>query len=430
MTYQARKLASRDPVPVDDPDVDPEEKLPDEKVSQIRRIRGGRLEDTGHMEAGDIAAVYGLSRIRIGDVIGQPDPSREVEAMRTEPLLLTEVTPANPEEKTRLYEALSILSEEDPLLSLERNTQTDQIFVHIMGTIQTEILTEILMTRFGIRADFAKPRIIYKEKPGRTAEGFEAYTMPKPCWAIVRLRMEPLPEGSGMGTSSILGACTVAALDRIAGRSFNVQRVMELTLQLEQEMHTGGGWEDQMGALVPGVKILRTKAGKRQHPTWKTIADPKGFAKLLAARGLLYFTGEKRMARNVLRGVIANYKSDGEEGRARVAALRDGAERCYKAIASGEWERFAACVNEYWMLKKAMDPGSTNERVEYIIARISPWTSAVTLAGAGGGGFMFILAKSPAAKRKIIAALNRRPPVRWARFYDFALDGKGITFHV
>ena len=239
-----------------------------------------------------------------------------------------------------------------------------------------------------------------------------------------------LPKGSGMGTSSILGACTVAALDRIAGRAFDVQRVMELTLRLEQEMRTGGGWEDQMGALVPRVKILRTKAGKRQHPKWETVADSKAFAALLAERGLLYFTGEKRMARNVLRGVIANYKADGAEGRERVAALREGAERCYKAIASGEWERFSACVNEYWMLKKAMDPGSTNERVEYIIARISPWTSAVTLAGAGGGGFMFILAKSAEAKRKIVASLSRRPPVRWARFYDFALDDKGITFHV
>ena len=136
------------------------------------------------------------------------------------------------------------------------------------------------------------------------------------------------------------------------------------------------------------------------------------------------------MARNVLRGVIANYKADGEEGRERVAALRDGAERCYRAIASGNWERFAACVNEYWMLKKAMDPGSTNERVEYIIARISPWTSAVTLAGAGGGGFMFILAKSEEAKKRIIASLNRRPPVRWARFYEFAIDDRGLTFHV
>ena len=238
-----------------------------------------------------------------------------------------------------------------------------------------------------------------------------------------------LPKGSGMGTSSILGACTVAALDCMAGREFDVQRVMELTLQLEQEMRTGGGWEDQMGALVPGVKILRTKAGKRQRPAWDVVSATKPFSQLLAERGLLYFTGEKRMARNVLRGVISNYKADGAEGRERVAALRDGAERCFAAIQKGDWERFAACVNEYWMLKKAMDPGSTNERVEYIIARISPWTSAVTLAGAGGGGFMFILAKSKEAKRKILASLNKRPPVKWARFYRFALDGAGLTFH-
>ena len=239
-----------------------------------------------------------------------------------------------------------------------------------------------------------------------------------------------LPKGSGMGTSSILGACTVAALDRMAGRKFDVQRVMELTLRLEQEMNTGGGWEDQMGALVPGVKILRTKAGRRQRPEWDAMEDTSRFAELLKTRGLLYFTGEKRMARNVLRGVISNYKADGAEGRERVAALRDGAERGFKAIGADDWDRFAACVNEYWMLKKAMDPGSTNERVEYIIARISPWTSAVTLAGAGGGGFMFILAKSAEAKKKIIESLNRRPPVKWARFYDFELDGKGLTFHV
>ena len=241
-----------------------------------------------------------------------------------------------------------------------------------------------------------------------------------------------LPKGSGMGTSSILGACTVAALDRISGRKFDVHRVMELTLSLEQEMNTGGGWEDQMGALVPGVKILRTKAGKRQRPDWD-VADAaavRNLSALMKERGLLYFTGEKRMARNVLRGVIANYKADGDEGKERVAALKDGAERCFSAIKAGNWDLFAACVNEYWMLKKAMDPGSTNERVEYIIARISPWTSAVTLAGAGGGGFMFILAKSAAAKKKIIASLNRRPPVKWAKFYDFDVDEKGLQFHV
>ena len=204
------KLGTRDAVPVfnetgNRPGADgDEEELPPEKISQIRRIRGGRFEDTGVMEAGDIAAVYGLSRIRIGDVIGAPDPSRKQEVMRADPLLLTEVTPAAPEEETRLYQALSMLSEEDPLLSLERNTQTGQLFVHIMGTIQTEILTEILETRFGLKASFSKPRVIFREKPARAAEGFEAYTMPKPCWAIVKLKMEPLPPGSGIRFESIV----------------------------------------------------------------------------------------------------------------------------------------------------------------------------------------------------------------------------------
>jgi galactokinase/mevalonate kinase-like predicted kinase len=61
---------------------------------------------------------------------------------------------------------------------------------------------------------------------------------------------------------------------------------------------------------------------------------------------------------------------------------------------------------------------------------MSPWTSAVTIAGAGGGGFMFILAKSAEAKQKIMTSLNRRPPVKWARFYEFDIDEKGLSFYV
>ena len=56
-------------------------------------------------------------------------------------------------------------------------------------------------------------------------------------------------------------------------------------------------------------------------------------------------------------------------------------------------------------------------------------TAVLTLL-VGGGGFMFILAKSAEAKKKIIESLNRRPPVKWARFYDFDIDRKGLTFHV
>ena len=290
------RLGTRDPVPVYAADEDPEEELPEEKISQIRRIRGGRFEDTGVMEAGDIAAVYGLSRIRIGDVIGRPDPSREVEAMRTEPLLLTEVSPAEADEETRLYGALTILSEEDPLLSLERNTQTGQMFLHIMGTIQTEILTEILETRFGLRAIFAKPRVIYKEKPGKIAEGFEAYTMPKPCWAIVRLRMEPLPEGSGIVFESI-----VKEGELLARYQNHVRESVYKTLR--QGIY---GWEvmDTKVTLVSG-----NSHHVHTHPLDFFVATPVAVLRALTESGSMLMEPYMKMTLSAEEGLFGKVMS-------------------------------------------------------------------------------------------------------------------------
>ena len=67
-----------------------------------------------------------------------------------------------------------------------------------MGTIQLEVLASILKTRFGLEASFGRPAVIYKETPKTTGEGFEAYTMPKPCWAVIRLLIEPGERGTGL----------------------------------------------------------------------------------------------------------------------------------------------------------------------------------------------------------------------------------------
>ena len=84
-------------------------------------------------------------------------------------------------------------------------------------------------------------------------------------------------------------------------------------------------------------------------------------------------------------------------------------------------------MNDYWRDKKLLDSGSSNERVEEIAATIKPYVSALSLAGAGGGGFMYILARSPQAAKKIRSILSRNPPSKWARFYDFAVDEKGMA---
>lgn len=233
-----------------------------------------------------------------------------------------------------------------------------------------------------------------------------------------------VPKGSGMGTSSILGAALVEALCRVRGGKSSWQSISDLVLNLEQEMQTGGGWEDQAGALVPGVKLLETRKGPVQRiKATRLAADAEAaFAKFLEERALLYFTGRKRMARNVLRGVL-NFFKENPDGLAVeiIQALKADAAESFAALRRRDYDCFCAVLNRYWLNKKALDPGSTNPIVESIIARIAPWTSAVSLCGAGGGGFMLIVTRSAEARAKLRASLERHPPVRYARFYDFAL---------
>ena len=233
-----------------------------------------------------------------------------------------------------------------------------------------------------------------------------------------------LPKGSGMGTSSILGAATITAL---LG-AFDVDRVGALTLKLEQEMQTGGGWEDQFAGMTPGLKMLRSRPGEAQRVRVTPVRVPAATLRELKARSLLYFTGQKRMARNVLRRVLGFYAENPHGfGKILIDSVKRSAETAARALARGDLDGFAACVNEYWRDKKLLDAGSTNEKVDDIIDAIRPYAAAVSLAGAGGGGFMYILAKTPADAKRIRRLLEKEPPSPNSRFSAFGIDTVGLT---
>lgn len=233
-----------------------------------------------------------------------------------------------------------------------------------------------------------------------------------------------VPKGSGLGTSSILGAALVEALGEALCRKYDWRKISFLTLELEKEMHTGGGWQDQVGGLLPGAKLIVSRPGEEQKLRVKTLPkeDTEALESFLEERALLYFTGQKRMARNVLRGVIKFYNENPEGiAHAIIDRLKRDAANAYEAIKARDWAGLSAAINGYWLSKKALDPGSTNPQIESIIARIAPWTSAVTLCGAGGGGFMLIIAESADSKRKLKLVLERHPPIAAGKFYDISL---------
>jgi len=172
-----------------------------DKVNQIKRFKAGKLEDCHTVGAGDIAAVFGLANAKVGDVLGTGILVPE-EVKLNSPLLTVQVKAEKDNDYPTLAEALSILSAEDPALEFEWLREDKELHVKIMGWIQIEVIEKILEHRFNIKAKFDDPTVIYKESPKTIAEGFARYWMPKPCWAIIKLKIEPGKSGSGVIYSS------------------------------------------------------------------------------------------------------------------------------------------------------------------------------------------------------------------------------------
>ncbi len=165
------------------------------KITQIRRIFSGRSTDIGLLQAGDIGAVYGLSGAKTGDIIGTPPIDQNYQL--TAPLFSIRLVPQSDDQMTELVAAVSELTDEDPLLKMVWLKEERELQVQITGMMQKEILALLLKDRYNLEPTISEASVIYKETPSMAGTGFDAYTMPKPCWAIIRFEIEPLPRGSG-----------------------------------------------------------------------------------------------------------------------------------------------------------------------------------------------------------------------------------------
>jgi len=236
-----------------------------------------------------------------------------------------------------------------------------------------------------------------------------------------------LPKGSGLGTSSILGAAMLACLARVLDDPLSQETLIARTSNLEQVMTTGGGWQDQVGGITPGVKLIRTDPGPQQTPGIHWIPFDMSPSGPLRPRLLLYYTGYRRMAKQILQKVVARYLSRDPAAIAIIHRLKAEAEKMESALASGDVDAFGRGVQCYWELKKALDPGSTNEKIETLLKPLSKYLTGQLLPGAGGGGFVFMVARDLECALRIRPLLEKNPPNALARFFDFAVDPKGLS---
>jgi len=235
-----------------------------------------------------------------------------------------------------------------------------------------------------------------------------------------------MPNGSGLGTSSIIGAVVLAVIMRMLGRRITQGELFQDVLRLGQALGTGGGWQDQVGGGVGGTKITTTGPGL--FPDWRIHYIPSDILDPRTNGGttLLYYTGIVRPAANIVRQVAGGYL---DRSRSVLSAL-DQEHQVARAISDAMARKDDATLGQAldvaWRLGRRLTGEAPSEAVEELLGRVRKGIHGGRLLGGGGGGFLLMVCKSPADAVRIREILEERPLNERARFFDFAVNAEGL----
>lgn len=235
-----------------------------------------------------------------------------------------------------------------------------------------------------------------------------------------------IPAGSGLGTSSILASTVLGAINDFCGLAWDKNDICSYTLVLEQLLTTGGGWQDQYGGVFSGVKLLQSEAGFEQNPLVRWLPDQLFVHPDYRDCHLLYYTGITRTAKGILAEIVSSMFLNSGMHLSLLAEMKAHAMDMSEAILRGNFSSFANLVGKTWIQNQALDCGTNPPAVAAIIEMIKDYTLGYKLPGAGGGGYLYMIAKDPQAAGQIRRILTEHAPNPRARFVEMTLSEKGL----
>ena len=215
-----------------------------------------------------------------------------------------------------------------------------------------------------------------------------------------------VPKGSGLGTSSILSAACVKAVFEFMGIAYTEEDLYAHVLAMEQIMSTGGGWQDQVGGITPGLKYITSMPGIDQKLKVTHVEIPEAAKQELSDRFVLIYTGQRRLARNLLRDVVGRYVGNEPESLFALEEIQKTAALMRFELERGNVDGFASLLDYHWELSKKVDAGSSNTLIEQIFSSIEELIDGKLVCGAGGGGFLQVILKKGVTRQQVEERLN------------------------
>ncbi len=250
----------------------------DETVTAIEVFDRGTTQRRPATSVGDIAKIHGLSAARIGDTFGPFAPTVEQHAFAP-PTLETAVVPRLRGQKRAVFDALSELAEQDPLIDLRQDDSRQELFLSLYGEVQKEIVAQTLAADYGLDIEFRPTTPVCVERPDRVGAAVELIRRGRspahPFLATVGLEVAPLPPGSGVTFELAVGVKSIPihVFDSVDAFRELMRRTVEDVLR--QGLH---GW------AVTDCRVVMTDCDYQAPPRKMARHDPVGLPPPHAAR--------------------------------------------------------------------------------------------------------------------------------------------------
>lgn len=232
----------------------------EEKVNMLRIYSGEKFESSDTVQAGGICAVLGLSATYPGQGIGF---EKEMLKPMLEPVLTYRVILPKDISSVEFLPKLKQIEEEDPQLLVSSNA-AGEIYVHLMGEIQAEVLKSLVEDRFGVSVDFDSGSVIYKETVAAPVEGVGHFE-PLRHYAEVHLLIEPGEPESGITVNSL-------CREEVLGKNWQRLILTHILEKTHSGVLIGAPLADVKITLVAGrAHIKHTEGGDFRQATYRAL---------------------------------------------------------------------------------------------------------------------------------------------------------------
>ena len=238
--------------------------------------------------------------------------------------------------------------------------------------------------------------------------------------------LSAIPAGSGLGTSSILASTGLGAVSDFCSLAWDKNEIGRRTLVLEQLLTTGGGWQDQFGGVLGGVKLLETVRGFDQNPLVRWLPDAVYTQPEYQQCHLLYYTGITRTAKKILAEIVRRMFLNHSGELHQLREMKAHATDMYEAIQRQDFQQMGLLVRKTWQQNQAIDSGTNPDSVRRITDMVDDLCLGYKLPGAGGGGYLYMVAKDPEAAARIKQTIQAAQPNPNARFVEMTLSKTGL----